>query len=192
MGSAHNYLNNSLEGIEEMHDLASVVRAVTADAYELADARGRLPERIEVKANFDMNCFGRLALNQSRSFPGPVSVKMELAPQAAPPGLRLIADYLADEAARGHKKNARKWLNHAILYRRQGGYCTGCGHFFRSRNLTIDHIVPRSKGGSDDISNLQLLCDACNQLKGNGTQEQLLDELRARGYINPGLNVAAG
>ena len=32
-----------------MSDLASVVRADSAEAYELADKRGRLPERIEVK-----------------------------------------------------------------------------------------------------------------------------------------------
>ncbi len=171
-----------------MNDLHSLIRAVTAEAYDLADKRGRLPEQIEVEANFDMDHSGRLRLNQSRSFPGMVSVKMELAPQAAPPGLRLIADYKASAAVQGHKKNTRKRLNHTILYRRQNGYCGGCGHLFQPRNLTIDHVVPRSKGGSDDISNSQLLCHACNQMKGDGPQEQLLAELRAHGYVNPGLN----
>ena len=154
----------------------------------MADKRGRLPERIEVKANFDMDRSGRLEINQSRRFPGLINVKMVLAPHAAPPGLRLIADYAANEATRGQNKNTRKRVSHAILYRRQGGYCAGCGHHLQSRNLTIDHVVPSSKGGSDDISNLQLLCHACNQLKVDGPQQQLMAELRARGYVNRGLN----
>ena len=60
----------SAEELEEVNDLPSLVRAVTAEAYELAAKRGRLPEQIEVKANFDMDDCGRLRLNQSRSFPG--------------------------------------------------------------------------------------------------------------------------
>ena len=183
---------NGAEELEQVNDLTSLVRTATAEAYELADKRGRLPERIEVKANFDMDHSGRLALNQSRRFPGLINVRMELAPQAVPPRLRLISDYAANEATRGQKKNARKRVNHAILYRRQGGYCAGCGHHFQPRNLTIDHVVPRSKGGSGDISNLQLLCHACNQLKEDGPQEELMTELRARGYVNPGLNAAGG
>ena len=171
-----------------MNDLNSLVRAVTVEAYGLADKRGRLPERIEIKANFDMDHSGRLELNQSRRFPGLINVKMVLAPHAPPPGLRLIADYAANEATRGQNKNTRKRVNHAILFRRQGGYCAGCDHHLQPRNLTIDHIVPRSQGGSNDISNLQLLCHACNQLKGDGSQEQLMAELQARGHVNRGLN----
>ncbi len=34
--------------------------------------------------------------------------------------------------------------------------------------LTVDHKIPKSKGGSDDLSNLQPMCAKCNTEKGNG------------------------
>lgn len=40
--------------------------------------------------------------------------------------------------------------------------CELCG---REGKLHVDHITPRSKGGSDDISNLQALCEECNVVK---------------------------
>ncbi len=40
------------------------------------------------------------------------------------------------------------------LYGAQEGLCAGCHVLFRFRNMTVDHIVPRSRGGSDHIENL--------------------------------------
>ena len=62
------------------------------------------------------------------------------------------------------------------LYGLQEGICGGCEIHFPFRNLTIDHKIPRSKGGTDHFENLWLLCGACNSLKGTGT----VAELRAR------------
>lgn len=45
---------------------------------------------------------------------------------------------------------------------RDGEYCKHCN---TTQNLTIDHILPRSKGGGGNLSNLQLLCKSCNSSK---------------------------
>jgi 5-methylcytosine-specific restriction endonuclease McrA len=47
------------------------------------------------------------------------------------------------------------------------GRCALCGATSKERRIEIDHIIPRSKGGSNDISNLQALCDECNRGKSN-------------------------
>ena len=57
--------------------------------------------------------------------------------------------------------------NKHVLFGRQEGLCTGCKVMFPFRNFTIDHVVPQSRGGTDHLDNLQLLCGACNSLKGN-------------------------
>lgn len=61
--------------------------------------------------------------------------------------------------------------NKRLLYRNQDERCVICQTIFPMRNLTVDHKQPVSRGGSDHISNLQLLCQACNSMKGNRTQE---------------------
>lgn len=70
--------------------------------------------------------------------------------------------------------------NKKLLYGEQAGHCNGCGTHFEMRNLTIDHIIARSVGGTDDIENLQLLCGNCNSVKGNRGQEYLLAKLEGR------------
>lgn len=51
----------------------------------------------------------------------------------------------------------------ALVYARDGHACASCGS---TENLSLDHIKPWSKGGSDDESNLQTLCTPCNSSKG--------------------------
>jgi hypothetical protein len=38
--------------------------------------------------------------------------------------------------------------------------------------LEVEHLIPRSRGGSDRVSNLVLACHACNQAKGDQTAEE--------------------
>lgn len=76
-----------------------------------------------------------------------------------------------------HKENKQ------ALYGAQGGDCNGCREHFEPRHLEIDHIVPRSKGGTDHIENLQLLCGSCNRIKGNRSQEWLVSALNDKSLI---------
>lgn len=49
------------------------------------------------------------------------------------------------------------------IYRRDGFRCKCCG---LTGDLTVDHIIPESKGGGSDEANLQTLCRSCNSKKG--------------------------
>ena len=73
-------------------------------------------------------------------------------------------------------KNYRK--NKHVLIGQQEGHCNGCRMLFAFVNLTVDHIVPKSKSGTDQIENLQLLCGHCNSVKGDRPQEYLIAKLK--------------
>ena len=54
----------------------------------------------------------------------------------------------------------------ALLLKRQKGICPLCRLFFKDRDLLeIDHIIPRLKGGKDELNNLQLLHRHCHDVK---------------------------
>lgn len=54
------------------------------------------------------------------------------------------------------------------IIERDGYLCDECGG---TESLTIDHIMPLSKGGSDELDNLRLLCQSCNSTKGDRMPE---------------------
>ncbi|MCY4055554.1 MAG: HNH endonuclease [Cyanobacteria bacterium MAG CAR4_bin_6] len=48
----------------------------------------------------------------------------------------------------------------------------GCNTHFPFRVMDVDHVLPRSKGGTDHPDNLQLLCSGCNRSKGGKTMAE--------------------
>ena len=65
-------------------------------------------------------------------------------------------------------KTPRIYLPSAVrkyVFERDKNQCQSCGKQYGETSLTIDHIIPLSRGGSNDISNLQTLCFSCNRKK---------------------------
>lgn len=66
---------------------------------------------------------------------------------------------------KGHEHIDREAF--AALKEQYGFTCLACGRAEPEIVLTIDHVVPVSLGGSNKISNLQPLCESCNNRKGD-------------------------
>jgi len=58
------------------------------------------------------------------------------------------------------------------LYGEQEGVCAGCETHVPFRVMDVDRILPRSRGGTDAIKTLQLLCSGCNRSKGAKTMAE--------------------
>lgn len=51
--------------------------------------------------------------------------------------------------------------------KRSGGICACCGKKLTTKTMTMDHIIPISRGGTNKPENLIALCESCNKQKGN-------------------------
>ena len=112
----------------------------------------------------------------------------------SPVAVRLVKERMQDELGLfglniiersdvPRRKGKRSKNVRELLYGKQAGNCNLCRVHFELRNMTVDHIIPRAHGGPDDDANLQLLCQACNSLKGTRTMTEAIARLRARGEL---------
>jgi 5-methylcytosine-specific restriction endonuclease McrA len=60
-------------------------------------------------------------------------------------------------------------LNRRNLFARDGNRCQYCGRKFKTTELSIDHVVPRSRGGRTLWPNVVCACMTCNVRKGGRT-----------------------
>ena len=70
-------------------------------------------------------------------------------------------------------------LSRENVFRRDGYQCQYCG---TSKDLTLDHVVPKAKGGSTTWNNLVTACKVCNSKKGDYSPEEAGFKLSVRPF----------
>ena len=65
-----------------------------------------------------------------------------------------------------------------MIYNRSEGHCGICGRFIPLEEYTIDHIIPLSKGGTNDLDNLQACCSFCNKAKDDSMGEEFFERIQ--------------
>lgn len=75
-------------------------------------------------------------------------------------------------------KRYRVWI-------RDGGRCWVCQRELEFKDATLDHYIPSSKGGGNEIDNLRTACHECNNARGNampdGLPEPVIDATSPNG-----------
>jgi 5-methylcytosine-specific restriction endonuclease McrA len=70
--------------------------------------------------------------------------------------------------------------NRTRIYRRDQNQCVYCGS---NKDLTLDHVMPKSRGGGNDWTNLVTSCFKCNLRKGNRTPDEAKMSMRHKPFV---------
>jgi 5-methylcytosine-specific restriction endonuclease McrA len=73
------------------------------------------------------------------------------------------------------------------VYQRDGFACQYCGATPSLRQLTLDHVIPRSRGGATSWDNIVTACGECNRRKGSRTPTEARMPLRRPPWEPAGL-----
>ncbi|MFQ5863505.1 MAG: HNH endonuclease [Candidatus Brocadiales bacterium] len=68
-----------------------------------------------------------------------------------------------------------KWgvkFNRRNIFARDGNHCQYCGEKFPTSELSLDHVVPRARGGETTWTNIVCACTDCNKRKGGKTPKE--------------------
>lgn len=82
-------------------------------------------------------------------------------------------------------------LSRENLFERDGCTCQYCGKTFPENELTIDHVIPRERGGRNTWENLVTACKKCNSLKANKLPHEAGMRLQRKPARPPRLPFAA-
>ena len=76
------------------------------------------------------------------------------------------------------RRRMRIAMSRRNIFYRDGYQCQYCHRRLPARDLTCDHVMPRSQGGQTSWENLVTACGPCNRRKGGRTPEQARMRLR--------------
>lgn len=79
---------------------------------------------------------------------------------------------------KGHRNKVK--FSRSNVFGRDSYSCQYCGCTPGTTNLTYDHVLPRSRGGKTEWSNIVTACYACNSKKADRTPEEAKMRLRQR------------
>lgn len=79
-----------------------------------------------------------------------------------------------------HIPQQSRALSRKNILLRDRNTCQFCGNLFPASELTLDHVMPRSRGGRSSWENLVACCYACNNSKGDRTPEEAGLKLQRR------------
>ncbi len=83
--------------------------------------------------------------------------------------------------SRNRSLNEVKFNRHNVFYR-DNFMCQYCGDKFLQKDLTLDHVIPRSKGGTTSWENVVSCCSICNHKKGDKMPEDFHIKLKRKPY----------
>lgn len=88
-------------------------------------------------------------------------------------GERSFLDLPAIIAVDGRiKEKSVPRISNRLLFARDRDTCLYCGKVFAHKNLSRDHVTPRSRGGIDHWTNCVTCCRRCNHFKADRTPEE--------------------
>ncbi len=108
---------------------------------------------------FDFESWGQLAASRHNETIGLVNRAIKIP--------RVIALVAFDRIPKGRLRFTR--IN---IYARDKNTCQYCGKIFPKNELSLDHVVPRSQGGTSTWENVVCCCFSCNIKKGGGTPKE--------------------
>ncbi len=132
------------------------------------DAAWRAIDVIQADKGFAMVYSGRAKVVENYSY-GPCARFLF-------PSVIVLTSYIRKQelALRPSRKN---------IYWRDKYTCQYCAKKFWSKDLSLDHVMPKSRGGGKDWFNLVTSCHKCNQKKGNKTPSEAEMKLIRVPYI---------